>query len=343
MLLRQNNYLLICKKYYILKKRHMEENKIFNQMKDSLSESYIPLVCYHLKDTDKVHLGNKKDKKCRFCGREHPEVTFKMVTHAIPEFTGNKILISEYECDECNGLFSKMETQMSNYMNMYHTAAQVHGKKGVPSYKPNSQQGSKIDLGSEVVNIKSIQGETPIINVDEENKTITYQGHRSYIPQMVFKCLTKMAMTIMPEKELKYFSATLDWLQGKFEYDKNLIVRFRYYPGIRPLPFVSCMLFKRKEDALKAAVPYCLFGLAYSNFVFQIHVPCCENDADLHGKKVDILLIPTPLDFSIETLKLPNNLNFSSNEKVKNEPVSISLSYEKLIEVPVDPEKDKIE
>lgn len=320
----------------------MEENKIYNQMINSLSENYTQLECYHLNGADKIHLGNKKDKKCRFCGRKHPEVTFKMVTHAIPEFTGNKILISEYECDQCNSLFSKMETQMSNYMNLYHTAAQVYGKKGVPSYKPNSQQGSRIDLSSQTVNIKSVQGDTPLINFDEEKKIITYQGHRSYVPQMIFKCLTKMAMTIMPEEELKYFSGTFDWLQGKFEYNKNLIVRFRYYPGVRPLPFVSCMLFKRKEDAVKA-VPYCLFSLAYSNFVFQIHVPCCENDAILHQKKVDILLIPTPLDYNIETLQLPINLNFSSNEKVKNEPVSISLSFESFLEVPVDPDKDIID
>ncbi|MFV0468355.1 MAG: HNH endonuclease, partial [Dysgonomonas sp.] len=92
------------------------ENTIFNQMMDNLSDNYTPLVCYHLNNDNKTHLGEKKDKTCRFCGNKHPEVTFKMVTHAIPEFTGNKTLISEYECDICNGLFSQMETQMSNYM-----------------------------------------------------------------------------------------------------------------------------------------------------------------------------------------------------------------------------------
>ena len=74
---------------------YMEENKIFNQIKDSLSENYTICVCYHLNDKNKIHLGNKKDKKCRFCGKEYPEVTFKMITHAIPEFTSNKIL-NEY-------------------------------------------------------------------------------------------------------------------------------------------------------------------------------------------------------------------------------------------------------
>ena len=123
------------------------ENTIFNQMMNSLSENYSPLICYHLNNDNKIHLGEKKDNTCRFCGKKHPEVTFKMITHAIPEFIGNKTLISEYECDVCNSLFSQMETQMSNYMNLYHTAAQVSGKRGVPSYKPNSQQKSRIDLG----------------------------------------------------------------------------------------------------------------------------------------------------------------------------------------------------
>jgi len=310
-------------------------------MMDSLSENYTPLICHHLNDNNKVHLGNKEDKTCRFCGRKYPEVTFKMITHAIPEFTGNKTLISKYECDVCNGLFSQMETQMSNYMNLYHTAAQVFGKRGVPSYKPNSQQESRIDLGSSAVNIKSVQGDEPIVHLDEEKKTITYQGRRSYVPQMIYKCLTKMAMTIMPENELTNFPATLEWLQGNLKYNKSLMVRFRYYPGIKPLSIVSCMLFKRKDDTKN--VPYCLFVLAYSNFVFQIHVPCCEKDAILDEKKVDILLVPTPLDYNGETMKLPTNLDFSSNEKVKNEPVSISLSYERIVEVSVNSENDKIE
>lgn len=317
------------------------ENKIYNQMMDSLSENYKLLVSHHLNDDNKIHLGDKKQKTCRFCGKKHPEVKFKMITHAIPEFTGNKTLISEYECDICNGLFSKMETQMSNYMNLYHTAAQVLGKRGVPSYKPNSQQESRIELGSSTVNIKSVQGDEPIVHFDEEKKTLTYQGHRSYVPQMVYKCLTKMAMTIMPENELKFFSATLDWLQDKIEYSKNLIVRFRFYPGIRPLPFVSCMLFKRKDDTKN--VPYCLFVLAYSNFVFQIHVPCCEKDAILDGKMVELFLVPTPLDYDTDTMKLPANLDFSSDKKVKNEPVSVTLSYGQIVEVPVDIEKDKLE
>lgn len=320
----------------------MEENMIYKEMMDSLSENYEPLICYHLKDDKKIHLGDKKERKCRFCGKEHPDVSFKMVTHAVPEFTGNKILISEYECDTCNALFSKMETQMSNYMNLYHTAAQVFGKGGVPSYKPNSQQKSRIDLGADKVNIKSVEGDEPIISLDEANKTITYQGHRSYVPQMIYKCLTKMAMTIMPKEELDDFSGTLDWLQDKIQFNRNLIVRYRFYPGMRPLPFVSCMLFKRKENA-KKAVPYCLFCVAYSNFVFQIHVPCCEKDAVLHGKKIDLLLIPTPLDYNRSTLRLPENLDFSSVEKVKKEPVSISLSYKRIEEVPVDPDKDKLE
>ena len=148
-------------------------------------------------------------------------------------------------------------------------------------------------------------------------------------------------MTIMPENELKNFPATLDWLQDKMEYSKNLIVRFRYYPGIRPLSFVSCMLFKRKDDTKN--VPHCLFVLAYSNFVFQVHVPCCEKDAILDGKKVDIFLVPTPLDYNEDTMKLPTKLDLSSNDKIKNEPVSITLSYEKIVEVPVDIEKEKLE
>ncbi|WP_410170263.1 HNH endonuclease [Agrobacterium tumefaciens] len=55
----------------------------------------------------KVVLGDSTTRKCRFCDRAEPEVSFKGVAHAIPESLGNKTIESMYECDDCNSLFGR--------------------------------------------------------------------------------------------------------------------------------------------------------------------------------------------------------------------------------------------
>jgi hypothetical protein len=53
-----------------------------------------------LRPGDKIMLGDKKKRVCRFCGKSPPDVTFKKVAHAIPELLGNKSIESAYECGE---------------------------------------------------------------------------------------------------------------------------------------------------------------------------------------------------------------------------------------------------
>lgn len=65
---------------------------------------------------EKITLGDKSKRACRFCGKQAPEVTFKKVAHAIPELFGNKSLDSSYECDKCNDFFgSTIENDLGKW------------------------------------------------------------------------------------------------------------------------------------------------------------------------------------------------------------------------------------
>ena len=79
---------------------------------------------------------DEKGRICRFCGKGKPEVAFKSVAHAVPEFLGNKSLVSQNECDTCNQLLAmKYEDDLAKWFGPMRTVSQIRGKSGVPTYK----------------------------------------------------------------------------------------------------------------------------------------------------------------------------------------------------------------
>lgn len=319
----------------------MEIDEVTKKRLKFLDENYTPVTTYHLNKEGKIYLGDKDDRKCRFCSRTEPEVTFKSVAHAIPEFTGNKKLIAYYECDECNGKFSKLlESHMTNYMNLWHTFSQVKGKRGIPSFKTIHAKKSRVDIGETNVEIEDHEGDS-IATIDEEKKTITFKAKRaSYAPIAIYKCLVKMALTIMPDNELDNFKTTMAWINevdhsiSPFDL-KSLIVLMSIAPGAKPYSFTSCGLFKRKDNPT-ANVPYMLFLLAYGNFAFQIYLPLCPEDKKYHGSNIELTFIPTPIDM-LQGAKIltRKQLDFSGKELVKGDEETVVLQYETKDEVPV--------
>lgn len=306
-----------------------------------LNENYIAIVTHHLNQEGKIYLGDKNHKKCRFCSKTEPDVTFKSVAHAIPEFTGNKKLFTYYECDACNSKFSKLfESHMANYMNLWHTFSQVRGKGGVPSFKTIHQKKSRVDVGETNVEIENHEGD-PIATIDEEKKTITFTAKRaSYIPIAIYKCLVKMALTIMPDSELHNFKTTLKWINeddhsvSAFDL-KSLIALMSIAPGAKPYSFTSCMLFKRKDNPPEN-VPYMLFLLAYGNFAFQIYLPMCLEDEKYQGSNTEMVYIPTPIDM-LQGTKILTRKKLDLNRKtpVKGDEETVMLQYESKEESPV--------
>lgn len=308
-----------------------------------LDANYEAIAIYHLETGITITLG-EEEKCCRFCGKSEPDVTFDTITHAVPEFTGNKSLISNYECDTCNKHFSKFETQMTRYMHLFHTMAQVHGKHGVPKYKVNFGN-SIIEIGDSSLKVDHYEGDRELFEIKPEKNVLTMKGVRSYVPQMVYKCLVKMALSIMPEKELPFFGKTIEWLmenpkeKSKFHVG-GLMAFMNTYPGPRPFDEVSCLLYRRRENA-PDKVPYAIFFIAYSNFTFQIYLPICDQDAQYKGQEVTLLGVMNPLDYYglVPTRK---RLDLSSAEKVKEEPIEFDMTYSTLTDTRFDPETGNV-
>src|SRR5690606_15011171 len=76
------------------------------------------------------------DRSCRYCSKKNPDVAFSKIAHAIPEFIGNKSILSLNECDTCNEFFANQyEDHLSKWMNPLRSASQMRGKSGIPIYK----------------------------------------------------------------------------------------------------------------------------------------------------------------------------------------------------------------
>lgn len=241
---------------------------------------------------NKEYLGSKP-RVCRFCSTTSSS-KFKKDAHAIPELTGNGILLSHYECDDCNDRFSAFEDDLGKLTLVSRLASQVEGKNGAPSAKGRFKS-SRIDLGGDGFNISSYEHD-PIFEINEAARTYTIKvAAQSFRPLGVFKALTKSAITLMDESDVKNVQEALCWLRSG-DVSSNAVedgLGYRcirtFTPGPRPFALTYAWLLRRKSTAL---VPTYIFVLAFGNESFQIVVPSPKQDIGLHGAKVDIFAFP---------------------------------------------------
>jgi hypothetical protein len=219
---------------------------------------------------------------CRFCGRRPPEATFRKLAHAVPELVGNKRLFSLYECDGCNSDFSAFEDELAKSAAIFLFSAQVKGKKGVPKLR-SRQKLSRAEINEHGVSFQE-HADDPMISIDETTRTARLKlKHQRYRPLGVYKALTKMALTLMPEHELNAFPEAMKWIKAPIAQGaivKPSICLRTFIPGPRPIPEPHVILLRRKPGK---DVPYSMLFLATGNTSFQVIVPCPVHDGEGHA------------------------------------------------------------
>lgn len=291
----------------------------------NVSNHYDILYNIHLDQqiNQKFYLGEKYNK-CRFCGKSSPEVTFENDAHAFPEFIGNKYVLSHYECDMCNAQFSRtIEADMANLMNISHVIEGVPGKKRrIPIYQ---RSGPTLQSDGKNIVIKNME-KLPDCLLNSKQFSISLPNP-AFVPIAVYKCLTKMALTIMPEEELHNFSNTFEWINelkhdnSRFVFDSLLLV---YSESETPLP-LRATLFKRKHNVQKD-IPYNIFRLTYATFSFQIYIPLCSLDNN-KSYKAEQLPYFSHLDDFVKGLNSSKrqNVDFNVTYQVKNDTTQIKI------------------
>ena len=302
---------------------------------------YKELYMYFQEKGKVIKLSNDcKPLKCRFCGKSSPEVKFRKIAHAFPECIGNHELRTSYECDECNEYFGKeCEDNMAKYLGPLLTLSQTKGKNGVPAYKAKNKR-TRIDVTpSEVV----IQNASDSGNINIEDSCITINANRQpYYKIGVYKTLLKMALSLMPEREIDNFKETIEWVRfGSKQYEKVMEIHAKsviqtFYPGPGTIP-LNAILYKRSDDKLR--VPYCIFYCEFRNFSFQIVVPSIKKDELLYKENIEVK-IPGFIGY-YETMGLTDTfgppekliVDLSLSERVNEEKVTIRMKFDSKIEL----------
>ena len=231
-------------------------------------------------------LGDPYRKVCRCCGKKEPEVSFKKIAHAFPEAIGNKALATYYECDVCNDFFGRtIENDYCNYFSLFHSVMVKSGKGGKRECKfkvPCEKRTA--NCSNSCVRIEYINNNPCIYRCENvSEKYVELKDNCLKISKKtgkccliaVFKTLVKMAITVMPEKEIHTFSNVIKWIleeeHNNYYISKPLLIRYQMIPGFNVTRYPHFVLYRRKSGVLD--VPYMLFQLTYSCFSLLIEVP----------------------------------------------------------------------
>lgn len=281
--------------------KHAEHAKCL----DNINMQYDLIAHEILSSPQKIFIGSKDNRKCRFCGKDSSQTTFKKIAHAFPEFLGNKTLIAYDECDECNEYFSEtVEDSFGKYLAPFRTVLMINGKNGAPTYKSNDE---RVRIGKNKKAVQEISAKnsiTPpdnksllcklpiddysIVTVPKNNEVHFSLKRQKYIKQNVLKCLHKMALSALPESELEYFKDTISWIRGKnSSFDEHVNFQahpciYTFVPGPRPYQHIEYRIYKSKE--LSSPISPYLFVMFFENIGFQIGIAFSDFDKGKKGK-----------------------------------------------------------
>ncbi|EGH94861.1 hypothetical protein [Pseudomonas syringae] len=311
---------------------------------DALLNQYEPIAAGELRQKMLVGAEGTEDNPiCRFCGRGPDATTFELVPHAVPEFLGNTKLIATDECDNCNNKFGgTIESDLANYLGIERILTGIKGKNGLPKEK---FKGGSIQKGkhTKLVEVCSIPGGKSV-SLDRDQKTITFKTTRApYVPAGIFKCLTKIAISIMPDEYLEEFSDSRKWVEKAHDdWDflppsaLRVIKSTIYLPN--PYPYVHILLARRKANIFNC--PYMLFQISFSNIVLQIPVFRGKADIPVFGErslKLSIPVIPNRYGLNPATRPLVEVeiLDLSNTDKLRNDEQIVTMSYDSMINLDV--------
>lgn len=223
----------------------------------------------------RIQIGPKEraDRVCRYCNKKVGEVTFNKVAHTISEGFGNKHIITNDECDECNEYFGKyVEPDLIEYLDPFRVFFGVQGKKGVIHHKyGENYEIIREDDGTLKINI-TLTDEEIAAGKAENLKDVQLKGHLPLLPQNVYKSLVKYALGILPPETMAAFQNTLQWLRFEKKVDRLPIMRLESGAHYKERPAVVTMIRKDDDESL----PYAVAELQIMNFTFLYIIPMCD-------------------------------------------------------------------
>lgn len=245
---------------------------IVEKAKQFYIDNYSEIVIRQREDS-RMQKRSKLVAKCRFCHDTAPVGTFKNIAHAFPEATGNKTIICESECDQCNQHFGNtIEGDFGTWLLPLRLVSQLSGKVGLPAFEI---EGLNVEVTGTGLIVKVVEG-TDFVRIDPENSQSTLRiPTKGYVPISVFKTFVKMALSIIPIEKLEYFGKAISWiLDGTHKQPIDALctkVISTFFSEIPDYKAITAILCLRKSD--DKSLPYASFAIKFGNAGFQICLP----------------------------------------------------------------------
>jgi hypothetical protein len=250
---------------------------------------YYPLKYLATGSIRKFYLGNENNRKCRFCSKTNPDVTFVNEAHTISKLLGNINSLSYFECDTCNELFSKYEKDLSKYLGPLRTIAPYMGANRRNPRFEHKEGDLKVYREGTNITVEQHQGKSYLID-DEKNKILKLKYNiENYTPLNVYKSLVKMAMCLLDDNEFKIFNNIGDFLlSSSFDNDirtkANAIISTYVTPDFY-FEYPTAYLLKRKQEHNLYPVAEFVFVIYFYQFFCQISLPFSINDEWIFNKE----------------------------------------------------------
>ena len=265
-----------------------KELDILNGYKSDISEEKVlkifgcilnnyELITFNLKKDRKIKIGeNNRDKRlCRFCGKQKPNVKFKKEAHAISEALGNKKLILNEECDDCNKFFDEnIERDFIYYHDLARTMFGIKNKdNSLPKMKGKDFEFFK-DKHSNNLSIAIVQN-VKNDNNNEPPKNIVFKTGQKIRLQNIYKALCKFALSVLDSQYLIYFDNTIKWLKDEKQANElPKIALWKSYKFFTRIPEIT--LYLRNSD--NKDLPYLIGEFRFTYYMYIFIIPFSNQD-----------------------------------------------------------------
>ncbi|MFN8250772.1 MAG: hypothetical protein U0V75_02730 [Ferruginibacter sp.] len=277
-------------------------------------------------------------RTCRFCNLKYGQVFFKKEAHIISRLLGNEYLVSDFECDICNSLFSTYESHLSHFIGPTRAFLKLYGVQENYKYKsPNKK--SKI----ENYGLYGLENSFSISREDVQDQTFHFDREKgltkmlltkhSYSPLSVYKSILKIALSCLSDEDAKDYKLAFEYirtsnLDGKLKGVTNMQI-YSLPPGTGySIPFAS--LYEKRDKNARLCTH--VFSLTFLNQIYQIVLPLNKNDLPFYDNSLIDIMYCSPLfadEESANSVQITQkHLDMSSSDLVKGEVDTIYLQYD---------------
>jgi hypothetical protein len=248
----------------------------------------------------------KKERTCRFCGLNGTETSFSKDAHLLSTLLGNRYLLSDSECNACNEKFSRYEDDLAKFLGISRTVLRVSAKNKVPTFHSSdnlvSARQTAFNGIQDGVKIERYSTDNEAFRVlDDQGRVEITTRKDPYVPARVYKAFLKMALSAMPEAEMKSYARAVKILMSD-AYDEKCSSMFKLFHHQLPSNYVEkrphCFVFRKLSPKTRQLSHQ--FYLRYQNNVYILLVPFSLEDImlGLYDEKRIATTFAPPILFS---------------------------------------------